>query len=387
MTTHSRNLVIARSVIDQGLTPAQAAAKFDVTRQWVHTLVNRYRTGGPQALEPRSRAPHSTPRATPPTIRHRIIELRKELTDQGADAGPLTIAWHLEHEGHRPPSDSTIRRILHQAGLITDEPKKRPKSSYTRFQADLPNECWQSDITHWYLTDGTRVEILDFIDDHSRYLLSITARTAFTGAGVATELQHLIDAYGPPASTLTDNGLVFTTRLARHKGGKGGFEKLLDAHHIKQKNGKPGHPQTQGKIERFHQTLKRWLSARPKPATTGDLQNQLDQFRTWYNTGRPHRAIDRHTPEQAYTALPKAKPNSEHDPEWRTRTDRVDKTGRVTLRYGGKLRHLGIGRAHAGRQVLMLIHDRHVATSDAETGEVIAEHTIDPTKGYQRPIR
>lgn len=315
MTTHSRNLVIARSVIDQGLTPAQAATKFDVTRQWVHTLVNRYRTGGPQALEPRSRAPHSTPRATPPTIRHRIIELRKELTDQGADAGPLTIAWHLEHEGHRPPSDSTIRRILHQAELITDEPKKRPKSSYTRFQADLPNECWQSDITHWYLTDGTRVEILDFIDDHSRYLLSITARTAFTGAGVATELQHLIDDYRPPASTLTDNGLVFTTRLARHKGGKGGFEKLLDAHHIKQKNGNPGHPQTQGKIERFHQTLKRWLSARPKPATTGDLQNQLDQFRTWYNTGRPHRAIDRHTPEQAYTALPKAKPNSEHDPE------------------------------------------------------------------------
>ncbi|MGK4219549.1 DDE-type integrase/transposase/recombinase, partial [Kocuria marina] len=173
-------------------------------------------------------------------------------TAEGADAGALTIAWHLEHTGYRVPSDSTIRRVLHRAGLITPAPGKRPKSTYTRFQADAPNECWQADITHWHLAGGTRVEILDFLDDHSRYLLHLRTQPAFTGADVVTAMQELITTYGPPASTLTDNGLVFTARLARHKGGRNGFEKLLQAHHIHQKNGAPGHPQTQGKIERFH---------------------------------------------------------------------------------------------------------------------------------------
>ncbi|MFK4806854.1 DDE-type integrase/transposase/recombinase [Microbacterium sp. ZW CA_36] len=116
-----------------------------------------------------------------------------------------------------------------------------------RFQADLPNECWQADITHWYLASGTRVEILDFLDDHSR-LLDIRAAAAFTGPMVVTAMTELISRYGPPMSTLTDNGLVFTTRLARFKGARGGFEKLIAAHGITQKNGRPGHPQTQGKI-------------------------------------------------------------------------------------------------------------------------------------------
>ena len=176
---------------------------------------------------------------------------------------------------------------------------------------------------------------------------------------------------------------MFTTRLARHKGARGGFEKLLAAHGITQKNGRPGHPQTQGKIERFHQTLKRWLSARPLPATIAELQTLLTGFQTWYNTQRPHRSIGRRAPEQAYTALPKATPTGPTRSEWRSRTDKVDEHGKVTIRYAGQLRHLGIGKAHAGTPVLMLIHDRNVTTSDANTGEIIAEHTIDPTRNYQ----
>jgi transposase InsO family protein len=379
-----KNLVIVRAVHEQGLTHAEAATRFGLTRQWVHTLVRRYEHEGPDWVAPRSRAPKTRPGTIPPAIRDRIIQLRRELTRSGADAGPATIGWHLEQEGHPTPSTATIRRILHAAGLIVPAPAKRPRSSYIRFQADLPNECWQADITHWFLADGTRVEILDFLDDHARYLLDIQPAAAFTGPMVVAVMTTLIARYGPPASTLTDNGLVFTTRLARYKGARGGFEKLLAAHRITQKNGRPGHPQTQGKIERFHQTLKRWLKARPLPDTIQELATLLTEFQTWYNTRRPHRSLDRRTPEQAYTALPKATPTSTTDTtEWRSRTDTVDKNGKVTLRYAGHLRHLGIGRTHAGTPVLMLIHDRDVTVSSMNTGQIIAEFTIDPAKNYQ----
>jgi len=380
----AKNLVIVRAVTEQGLTPTQAAERFGVSRQWVHTLVRRYQEGGPDAVAPRSKAPHARPQTTPEAVRERIIALRLELTWNGADAGPVTIAWHLEQEGYAAPSTSTIRRVLHMAGLITPEPRKRPRRSYTRFEAALPNECWQADITHWFLSNGTRVEILDFLDDHSRFLLTLRPAAAFDGPMVVATLAELIDTFGPPASTLTDNGLVFTTRLAGRKGAKGGFEKLLIAHGITQKNGRPGHPQTQGKIERFHQTLKRWLKARPYPDTITDLAELLTEFRRWYNTKRPHRSIGRRTPEQAYTALPNATPTQERDAaEWRTRTDIIDTNGTVTLRYAGKLRHLGIGRGHAGTPVLLLIDDRHVSVSSMHTGDIIAEFLIDPAKDYQ----
>lgn len=214
-------------------------------------------------------------------------------------------------------------------------------------------------------------------------MLDIRAAIAFTGAMVADTLHTLIDRYGPPLSTLTDNGLVFTTRLAGRRGGRGGFEKLLDAYGIQQKNGRPGHPQTQGKIERFHQTLKRWLGARPRPGTITELQLLLDEFRHWYNTARPHRAVGSRTPYQAYTAFPKAAPTGLSSSEWRSRTDKIDRNGKLSLRYAGHLRHLGVGRAHAGRPVLMLIHDRHVTVSDLDTGTILGEYLIDPNRDYQ----
>lgn len=378
-----KHLVIVKAVTEQGLTHTEVAQKYAVSRQWVHTLVTRYLTQGPAGLEPRSKAPKTTPGKTPAHIRERIIELRQQLTQDGADNGPATIAWHLKQQHLPTPALSTIRRILHEANLVTPTPKKRPKSSYIRFEAELPNECWQSDITHWYLTGGTRVEILDFLDDHSRYLLRIQASPAFTGAQVAAHLQELINHYGPPASTLTDNGLVFTTRLAGKKGARGGFEKLLQHYGITQKNGRPGHPQTQGKIERFHQTLKRFLKARPQPRTIEELQTNLDQFTTWYNTNRPHRALSHRTPHQAYNALPKATPTTKPTKEWRTRTDKVDSNGKLTLRYAGQIRHLGVGRRYASTPVLMLIQDRNVTISNLETGHIIGEYHIDPTRNYQ----
>jgi len=215
-----------------------------------------------------------------------VVELRVRLTADGLDAGPVTIAWHLEHEGFRAPAPATISRILHQAGLIAPQPRKRPRSSYTRFAMAQPNEMWQSDFIHWRLADGTDVEVLNWLDDHSRYLLSCTVHAPVTGDDVVAVFLGLIEEYQPPASTLTDNGSVYTSRFT---GGRNAFEYVLALLAVRQKNGSPGHPQTQGKTERFHQTLQRWLRARPPAATAAALQRLASGRRTWISQPPPAR--------------------------------------------------------------------------------------------------
>jgi transposase len=171
----SKERVIVLSVVQQQLSKAEAARRYQVSWRWVHTLVTRYQTGGWKAVETRSRRPHSNSRAVNDELRERICTLRGELQTAGLDHGPVSIAARLKQEGIRPPAVSTIRRILTAAGLITLQPKKRPKSSYRRFQADQPNECWQSDFTHWQLADRSDVEIINWLDDHSRCLLASRA--------------------------------------------------------------------------------------------------------------------------------------------------------------------------------------------------------------------
>lgn len=220
----SKQKVIVLAVTVQGLSVTETARRYGVSRRWVHELLTRYRTGGLDAVEPRSRRPNSNPRSTGPDTTARILALRQELDAAGLDCGPLTIAWHLEREGRHAPSTSTIRRILHTAGPIRPEPKKRPKASLHRFEAHQPNETWQSDFTHWALADGTDIEILNFLDDHSRYLLACTAFKPVTVTAVVGMFLACAAEYGLPASTLTDNGMVYTTRLAGGRGGRNAFE-------------------------------------------------------------------------------------------------------------------------------------------------------------------
>jgi transposase InsO family protein len=381
----SKAKVIVLSVVEQGLTKAETARRFDVTWQWVHTLVQRYETGGLDALEPRSRRPRSNPAATPEHVRTRTIELREKLTIDGLDAGPATIAWHLHTEGINPPAASTIRRILLDAGLVRPEPRKRPRSSLRRFAAEQPNETWQSDFTYWHLADGTDAQILNWLDDHSRYLLACSAHTKVTGTDVTSTFITAINTYGPPASTLTDNGLVYTTRLLKDRSARNGFEHLLTTLGITQKNGAPSHPQTQGKIERFHQTLKKWLAGQTPATTLTRLQTQLDTFRQIYNEQRPHRALDRRTPAQAYTALPKARPTGTPSVGYyRVRFDHVGTNGKISLRRAGRMHHLGIGTAHAGKAVVILVTDTQVTVIDRATRQTLATNTIDPTRSYWR---
>ena len=378
----SRARVAVLKVVLQKASIAEAAADCGLSRRQLHRLLARYRDGGLQALEPRSRRPKSNPARTTPQITARIIELRQQLTGDGADAGPVTIAWNLEREGFTPPSTSTIRRILHAAGLITPEPRKRPRSSIIRFQAEQPNETWQSDFTHWPLADGTDIEILNFLDDHSRFLLACVAFTRVTGDAVVNTFLKTTDQYGIPASTLTDNGVVFTARFV---GGRNAFEYLLQLLGIRQKNGKPGHPQTQGKIERFHQTLKRFLAAQPAATTITELQRQLDRFREHYNEHRPHRANNHATPGDTYRATPKALPaGTATAGHFRIRYDHVGSNGKISLRRAGRMHHLGIGADHRGKRIIALIDETTVTIVHLDTGEIIATNTINPDRGYWR---
>ena len=365
---------------------SEVARSYGVARSWVYTLLARYEAEGEAAFEPRSRRPKSSPGVTAPGTVELIIRLRKELAGQGLDAGPQTIAWHLEQNHQVKVSPATVSRYLARQGLVTPGPSKRPKSSYIRFAAEMPNECWQSDFTHYPLADGADTEILTWLDDHSRYALSLTAHHRVTGPAVLLAFRAACEQHGTPASTLTDNGMVFTTRLSGGRGGRNALEHELRRLGIKQKNGKPNHPQTQGKAERFQQTMKNWLRAQPaQPATLADLQSLLDAFASTYNTQRPHRSLPgRATPATAYAARPKAVPGDRSaDTHDRVRTDRIDNTGLVTLRHQGRLYHIGTGRRHAGTRVLLLVQDLHIRVINATTGELLRELTLNPDKRYQ----
>lgn len=276
----------------------EAARRFGVSRQWIYTLLSRYHAEGIAGLQARSRRPHSNPHQSSVTTTEQVLHLRAQLLTKGLDAGAQSI-WDRMSLDDRP-SISTIWRLLKASGQITPQPQKRPRSSWHRFQADAPNEMWQSDFTHWHTQDLEDVEIISWLDDHSRFLLHTSAHPRITASTVIDTFTSACHQHGYPQSTLTDNAMVYTTRLSRGAKGENrqpnGFEQLIHDLGIKQKNGAPSHPTTQGKIERWHQTLKKWLTAQPPAENIPHLQQQVDQFTHIYNTERPHRAIGRQTP-------------------------------------------------------------------------------------------
>ena len=377
----SKARLVITAVELEGRSPAEVAASYGVSRSWVYGLLARYRAEGDTALEPRLPRPRTNPRATPQPVVDLVLALRDQLDNDGLDAGAHTLAWHLREHHATTVSVSTIWRILHRAGRIDPQPHKRPRSSYQRFEAALPNETWQTDFTHVPLADGTDTEVLTFIDDHSRYVLTCTAQRAVTTPLVIAAFRQAVAAHGIPASVLSDNGLVFT---ARHRGGRNKFQNELERLHIAQKNSRPSHPQTCGKVERVQQTLKKWLAGRPPAATLADLQTLLDTWAEHYNTARPHRSLSGRTPDQAYRSRPKATPtHGNQGSHYRLRYDTVDKTGSVTLRHDSRLHHIGIGRAHAGTRILMLIQDLDIRVVDALTGELLRTLTLNPDRDYQ----
>ena len=380
----SMSRVVITAVVAGGRSKSAVARDYGVSRRWVQVLVARYLAEGEAAFEPRSRRPHSSPRRTSRAVEDSVVALRKELAGAGHDAGAETIAWHLRQRAGCSPSVATIWRILSRRGFVIPQPHKRPRSSWRRFAAELPNELWQADITHWPLADGSDAEILNIIDDHSRLLAASTARAVFKAGDIVADLHTAMARHGRPERLLTDNGAVFTG-LYRGRGWVA-LERELAALGIALSHCRPYHPQTCGKVERLHQTLKNWLARQHPAATAAGLQAQLDAFTADYNIRRPHRAIGRRTPAAAWHARPRAMPArqgiriSEH---FRVRRDRIDTDGKLTLRHNSRLHHIGIGRRWAGTKVLILARDLDIRIITQDDGELIRELTLDPGHDYQ----
>lgn len=372
---------VVDAVVLEKRSRREVARSAGISKAWVDKLVERYRGGGYAALEPRSRRPRSCSHAVSTDVQAAIVQLRHELAAAGHDHGAHTIAHHLRQHRSDVPSDATIWRVLQRHGLITPQPHKRPKSSFIRFEAQLPNELSQADTTHWHLADGTGVEILNSLDDHSRLLLASDAFSTVKAADVVHSFAAAWLTYGYPAAVLTDNGAVFSGKSRK---GKVLFESELERLGIIAKHSTPYHPQTCGKVERFHQTLKRYLTKQAPAPSLAVLQLQLDTFRAYYNQQRPHRALNGLTPLVAFNARLKAHPAQQPSTtHFRVRHDRTDTNGTVTLRYLSRLRHIALGRAHKYQRVTILVAGRHVRVVD-DDGSLIRELTIDPALSYQR---
>jgi transposase InsO family protein len=371
---------VVEAVVLEGRTRREVARSAGISKAWVDKLVARYHDGGLDALAPRSRRPRSCPHAAPPDIQAAVLELLHQLGDAGHDNGPHTLAHHLRLRFSDVPSVATIWRILKRHGEITPQPQKRPKSSFIRFEAALPNEMWQGDTTHWHLADGSDVEILNYLDDHSRLLTASDAFVTVKGADVVQVFYNAAQAHGFPASLLTDNGAVFTGKSRK---GTVLLESELESLGIIFKHSTPYHPQTCGKVERFHQTLKRYLAKQAPASTLATLQLQLDTFRAYYNQRRPHRALGGRTPLVAFHDRLKARPAGPPPTiHCRVRNDKTDTNGTVTLRYLSRLRHIAVGRAHKHQPVTLLVAGRHVRVV-AEDGSLLRELTIDAARDYQ----
>jgi transposase InsO family protein len=378
---------LARYVVDavviEGRSYREVARAHGVSKSWVAKLVGRFREGGYDAIVPRSRTPKRVPRRTPDGIEDQIVALRKELADQGLDAGAQTIDYHMGLQGAPVPSVTTIWRVLRRRGFVVPQPHKRPRSSYVRFEATLPNECWQSDVTHWHLGSGAEVQIVNIIDDHSRLAV---ASVAFARVGASQVLDVFTAAcgrWGAPARLLTDNGCVYTTW---HRGGPNLLQTELLARGIEFRHSRPYHPQTCGKVERFHQTMKAYLAKQDPAATVGELQAHIDRFTAYYNEVRPHLSKGRMTPRAAFGAREKARPSGPKirpGAGVRVRKDRIDKGGKVTLRHKGRLHHIGIGHAHKGKPVVLLVDGLDVRVVCTRDGEMLRHLELDPDRDYQ----
>ncbi|CAN5824365.1 IS481 family transposase [soil metagenome] len=346
-----------------------------LSRETFYFWKRRYDAVGLDGLEPRSRAPKTSPQRVGAEVEDAIVALRKELDELGVDAGPGTIQWHLGRQGRRAiPSEATIWRVLVRRGFVMPEPRKRPISSYRRFEADAPNELWQADCIDWVIGTGA-VRILSFIDDHSRVALRVKALTEATTDATWLTFSEAAATWGVPLGQLTDNGLNFSGRL---RGFEVRFEIELRAIGVVPKTSRPYHPQTCGKVERFQQTLKKWLRRQRLAADLAGLQAQLDAFVDYYNHHRPHRGIGRRTPAERWAATPPAINLGIALPGPAQATT-------VIVDHRGVLR-VGRYRIHVGVEW----HDHHARVHHDDThAAVFINHKLvralafDPTRSYQ----
>jgi len=352
-----------------------------ISRKTFYKWRRRFLERGVEGLQECSRRPVRSPNATAVQVEDEIVRWRKQLREDGLDAGPETIRLMLLTDGVAAPSRATVARILVRWGLVVPAPRKRPRSSLHRFVYARPNECWQSDWTGWWLADGRPVAIAGTLDDHSRTLVGLGAAVGDgTGELVWSVMVAAIAAYGVPQRSLTDNGMCYS--MARRGLTSAAFEANLRALGCQPITSSPYHPQTCGKIERFWQTLKKWLAAfeakHGAAAELADLNHRLALFAAHYNTRRPHRALHGRTPQEAFAAAPAARPADRPLPEPLTmHTGTIGSRGVMQVgRY-----HVHVGNRWSGAS-MTAIKDGHRVTIFAGN-TLVRALDINPARRYQ----
>ncbi|HZX54447.1 MAG TPA: IS481 family transposase [Ilumatobacteraceae bacterium] len=340
----------------------------DVSTWFFYQLRRRYALGGEAALEPLSRAPKRVANKTLLDVAERVVALRKELGDDGLDNGPATIRFHLQRRHATSPSEATIWRLLRDRGFIVPEPRKRPAHTPQRFSAERANECWQIDATKWSLTETPMIEIIDVVDDCSRTLIASVAVPTCTTANAWSTLCCGADEWGWPERVLSDNGTPFRGQ------GQGGMLPALAALGIRDGHSRPYHPQTCGKVERFHQTLKLHLSHQQPATTLAELQTQLDRFRDIYNHHRPHRAIGRRFPADVWATTPRSGP-AKHPlgTPTKTSTTRVGSDGRISI---ANRTRITVGTPYKHQTAITVITGSHAHVFI--DGRLIRQLTLNP---------
>ena len=376
VTAMDIKLLVATLPEDTRLAPW--CRKLGISRQTAYKWRARYRAEGVAGLEDRSRAPKRPAGRVDASVEDAVVAARKQLAEEGLDAGPASIHDRLVAKGLAAPSEATIWRIAVRRGQVNPQPAKRPKVSYKRFERSRPNECWQGDDTHYPLASGQEVRIINLLDDHSRLNVDSLAVAVCTSARVWEAFCRAASRHGLPAEFLDDNGRAYVSL-------RGEQPVLFQAHlarlGVHQIRSRAYHPQTCGKVERFHQTQRRWLAARPAAATIAELQALLNDFRGIYNHSRPHRSLGRRTPGTVWAAQPAAAPAQRADePPVLFGASLVGPSG--TISTSGHL-VIGLGTEWAYRHVTVVRRGLTATVIDTYTGEIIRELTINPNHRYQ----
>ena len=373
-------------------------AEHGISRQSFYEIRRRAVAEGPAAaLEPRSRRPRTSPTAISDQAKQDAVDVRAALERSGLDHGPISVFDKMTTLGLQPPSIAALSRIFREKGVARLEPKKKPRAAYRRFVYPAPNACWQLDATQYVLAQGRSCVIFQLQDDHSRLAVASLVATGETSEAALTVVKNGIAARGVPQRLLTDNGMALNPS---RRGWHGQLVTYVTGLGVQPITGRPGRPTTQGKNERFHQTLFRWLDKQPIAATIAELQHQVDQFDHIYNTQRPHQGLPgRLTPQQAWDATPVTDPPRPHPtpteitiPEPATATPRPATTAAAAtaptaghilkVRGGGSVKvkktAYQIGSNHAGTLVRTAINGNRIDFIDTLTGEVLAEHLLAP---------
>jgi transposase InsO family protein len=315
------------------------------------------------------------------------IGVRAALERSGLDHGPISVHEKMRALGMTPvPSTASLSRIFRDAGVARVEPRKKPRASFRRFVYPAPNACWQLDGTEYVLTGGRRCVIFQLIDDHSRFAVASHVATGETSEGAIAVVAKGIAAHGVPQRLLTDNGAALNPS---RRGAVGQLVTYVEALGVEAITGKPYKPTTQGKNERFHQTLFRWLDKQPLASTLAELQEQVDRFDQIYNAERPHQGLPgRITPLHAWKATPKAEPprprKTQRPVGWDgIRATRVAKNGIVQVRRT----RFHITRLLAGQTVYLIETDQHLLVFNDQGTEIMKHRWPRPGTTYVRSGR